>query len=192
MAEENPVIPLSPLPSRPTTTPLTSLPVHLIPNIVENPTSAHGDPDHPITPSTAGRIQLCQQTSSNTTPYQPKATTPGPVQSIPINPIPTPDVPVYSRTRSRAHIIPPDDDLSRPTVFATEAQTDLHTGEDVVSRPEKFFLSTNPFGPSTTISISVKGTHAALGLDLISHQDTDRILIESCAGSTPVSRISRW
>jgi len=116
----------------------------------------------------------------------------GPVHGTPLTLHPNSDTPAYPRTQSRAHIIPPDDDHPSPGVFATDAQPDPHTSDDVVSRPDNFFLSTNPFGPSTTITVSVKGTHAALGLHLISNQDTDRIILESCAASNPAARIPRW
>ena len=58
--------------------------------------------------------------------------------------------------------------------------------------PDDFHLTSNPFGPSTTVTLTTKGTHPTLGLDIHHHSDTSRIVLRSCFPSTPAARIPRW
>ena len=80
-----------------------------------------------------------------------------------------------------------DDDTSPPLIRTTNEETIPR-----VHKPEDFCLSTNPFGPSTTVSLLSKGNHATLGLNLVTHLENKRITLKSCAPSTPAVRIPRW
>ena len=78
------------------------------------------------------------------------------------------------------HIIPNDDD------------GDDASSSRITTIADDFHLTTNPFGPSTIVTLPIKGTHPALGLHLIQHEDNNRILLHSCVPSTPAARIPRW
>jgi len=62
----------------------------------------------------------------------------------------------------------------------------------VTGPPENFHLTSNPFGPYTIVTLQTKGNHPNLGLELLHHQDTSRVVLKSCLPSTPAARIPQW
>ena len=110
---------------------------------------------------------------------------------FPSSPTPThtTDTPSNAPTPSRANhhrrsnIIPlsdSEDDISPPLIYTTSDQ-----------KPLDFFLSPNPFIPSTEFTLSLKVTHPNLGfkIKLSLHSDTSHIILTSCISSTPADCI---
>ena len=60
--------------------------------------------------------------------------------------------------------------------------------------PEKisFFLSCDPYGPTTTVSINVTGVHPTLGLQIDSNTTPGRLVLLNCLKGTPSAKIKRW
>jgi len=87
--------------------------------------------------------------------------------------------PSISTPGTMPHIIPDDD-------------RDEASSDHINTIADNFHLNLNPFGPSTIITLPVNSTYQSLGLDLIQHEDNDRILLQSCVPSTPTARIPRW
>jgi len=115
---------------------------------------------------------------------QPIITVPPPNESshairylIPDSPSATPtDHPPYS-----VNTIPDDDPIIASTVTAPTPHTLI-----------EFERSSNPFGNSANVSISIKGDHPTLGLEIIKNSDNARLTLHSCTSSTPLTRIPRW
>ena len=65
--------------------------------------------------------------------------------------------------------------------------------EESVSDCELIQLSTSPFAQELTISVTKRGNHETVGLELAQSRDTDdQVLIMECKPGTPAARIPRW
>ena len=105
------------------------------------------------------------------------------IDPLPLStPVITPSVTPLSHTISPPtlpHYIPDDESLGDTVNAAT-------------GTPDDFHLISNPFGPSTTITLTTKCSHPTLLLDLHHHSDISRIVLRSYLPSTPAVRIPRW
>ena len=57
---------------------------------------------------------------------------------------------------------------------------------------EDLYLSCDPFGPTTTVTIKVTGIHPTLGLELEHQANNGRLLLRNCAKGTPAHKIKKW
>ena len=57
---------------------------------------------------------------------------------------------------------------------------------------ENFFLSCDPYGPNTTVSINITGVHPTLGLQIDSNTTSGRLVLLNCLKGTPSAKIKRW
>ena len=131
-------------------------------------------------------------------------TTPSPAPSLPIHLIPidaappsiTPtadDAPIITTSPAPSSLSPPTALMPSPNVtsdvpLATPPHLPHYIPDDAsctatinaaTGPPDDFHLTSNPFGPSTTVTLTTKGTHPTLGLDIHHHSDTSRIVLRS-------------
>ena len=93
--------------------------------------------------------------------------------------------PVTSDPKPESHTSPQPipftpDELDKPT---------LHSFTDRIG---DLWLSNDPFGPTLTMEIDVKGSHSTLGLQLDDNNMIGRLYLRHCEKSTPSARMSKW
>ena len=165
IAEEHLANPSSISPSAPT------LSLHIIPDNIGN--AATNSPILPLPPETSShRYPLQSQQPPSNEPIL--TTTPDEIPTVSVPPTQSQLPTSKDATLTVPHLIP-DNETGSPIIHRTTS-----------GPPDDFFLSTNPFGHSTDITLPVKGTHPTLGLSLTLHPDNDRIVLTGCLPSTPV------
>ena len=93
--------------------------------------------------------------------------------------------PVTSDPKPESHTSPQPipftpDELDKPT---------LHSFTDRIG---DLWLSNDPFGPTLTMEIDVKGSHSTLGLQLDDNNMIGRLYLRHCEKSTPSARMPKW
>ena len=81
---------------------------------------------------------------------------------------------------SKSNVVPFEDNELEPAI------------NSVTSHTEYIYLSDNPFGPTITIPVKVKGNHSTLGLQLDNRNVRGRLLLSHCDKGTPSARIKKW
>ena len=144
-------------------------------------------------------------------------TTPNPTPAFPTQLIPSDDAPPYippaaddapiiTTSPAPSSLSPPTAQIHSPTVTTDAPSATLPhlphyipddnsctaTINAATGPPDDFHLTSNPFGPSTTVALTTKETQPTLSLDLYHHSDTSRIVLRLCFPSTPAARIPRW
>lgn len=60
------------------------------------------------------------------------------------------------------------------------------------SQYENIYLSADPFGPTLSRTITVRGVHDTLGLQLDDNNVRGRLILRNCEKGTPSHRMKRW
>lgn len=82
----------------------------------------------------------------------------------------------------------------KPTPTTIPFESDEINGRinSFTSTTEYLYLSNDPFGPTITVPIMVRGDHATLGLQLDTRNEKGRLILSHCEKSTPSHRIKKW
>ena len=92
----------------------------------------------------------------------------------------TPSIPPPMTTKT-AHPIPfEDNEIDTPKIkpFSTTY--------------ENIYLSCDPFGPTTTVTVKLSGVHPTLRFQLDMIEATDRLTLLNCTKGTPSAKLKRW
>ena len=119
-------------------------------------------------------------------------------EAIPSEPVPStpptfvPDPTNTPTVQTTPSITPPMNTATAHPIPFEDNEIDTPKIKSFSTTGENIYLSCDPFGPTTTVTVKLSGVHPTLGFQLDTTKATDRLTLLNCTKGTPSAKLKRW